>query len=76
MDIEIKVSEEQDPSAALAEIIDTIATGEASLAGDSEALKEPGTNQGTPIISNGAGDAMSEDAVKPANAGEVKENGM
>ncbi|XP_033631424.1 pericentriolar material 1 protein-like isoform X2 [Asterias rubens] len=74
VDIEMKVAEEQAPATILAEIIETIASGEAALAGDPEALKEPDANHVTPIISNGAGDALTE-AVQPTDP-EVKENGM
>ncbi|XP_071787305.1 pericentriolar material 1 protein-like isoform X2 [Asterias amurensis] len=74
VDIEMKVAEEQAPATILAEIIETIASGEAALAGDPEALKEPDANHVTPIISNGAGDAVTE-AVQPIDP-EVKENGM
>ena len=70
----MKVAEEQAPATILAEIIETIASGEAALAGDPEALKEPDANHVTPIISNGAGDALTE-AVQPTDP-EVKENGM
>ncbi|XP_038056288.1 pericentriolar material 1 protein-like isoform X4 [Patiria miniata] len=71
VNIETKASEEQAPSAVLQSIIDTIVSGEASLAGDPAALKEPPTANGPPVLPTGGGDATTEEAAQP----QIQENG-
>ncbi|XP_022084429.1 pericentriolar material 1 protein-like isoform X2 [Acanthaster planci] len=80
VDINSKASEEQAPSAVLQSIIDTIVSGEAALAGDPTALKEPPTANGAPVLTSGGGDATTQeatrlDAVQPDAVTDVQENG-